>query len=47
MTVMMAPVADRPECAHVLNVAFYLPISIDAQIVGYHLHPQKFVKERE
>jgi hypothetical protein len=41
MTVIVAPVANRPECMHALDVAFDLSARVGGQVVGYHLHPHE------
>jgi nucleotide-binding universal stress UspA family protein len=41
MTVVVVPVAARPECAHALSVAFELADRVKGKVVGYHLHPRK------
>jgi len=41
MSVIMVPVANRPECVHALNVAFGLAVDLGGKVVGYHLHPHK------
>ena len=42
MSVIVVPVANRPECVHALKVAFDLSGSVGGQVVGYHLHPHKY-----
>ena len=41
MSVIVVPVANRPECAHALGVAFDLAERLQAQVAGYHLHPHR------
>ncbi len=46
MTVIVVPVANRPECAHALDVAFNLSARVGGQVVGYHLHPDAQVSKK-
>ena len=39
MRVIFIPVADRPECARALQVAFKLGQQLDANICGCHIRP--------
>lgn len=42
MKVILVPVADRPECARALNVAFDLGNRLDASVVGCHIRPHSY-----
>ncbi len=41
MRVILVPVADRPECAHALKVAFELATRFNADLIGAHIRPQR------
>ena len=41
MRVIFVPVADRPECARALQVAFELGQRIDASVYGCHMRPHR------
>ena len=41
MRVIFVPVADRPECARALQVAFELGRRIDASVYGCHMRPHR------
>lgn len=42
MRVILVPVADRPECARALNVAFDLGKRIGASVSGCHMRPHRY-----
>ena len=42
MRVILVPVADRPECARALNVAFDLGARVDASVSGAHIRPHRY-----
>ena len=42
MRVILVPVADRPECARALNVAFDLGSRMDASVSGAHIRPHRY-----
>lgn len=41
MRVILVPVADRPECAHALEVAFRLATAHGANVTGCHVRPHR------
>ncbi|NNC78401.1 MAG: universal stress protein [Woeseiaceae bacterium] len=42
MRVILVPVADRPECARALDVAFDLGKRVDASVSGCHMRPHRY-----
>ena len=44
MRTVLIPVADRPECAVALSVAFDLADRLSLDVLGYHLRPHKIEK---
>ena len=42
MRVILVPVADRPECARALNVAFEMGSRLDACVSGAHIRPHRY-----
>lgn len=37
MSVILVPVADRPECAHALGIAFHFAQKLEASLIGCHI----------
>jgi nucleotide-binding universal stress UspA family protein len=46
MRVILIPVADRPECALALETAFVLAQTLEANVVGCHVRPQRVETHR-
>lgn len=46
MRTVLIPVADRPECAVALSVAFDLADRLSLDVLGYHLRPHKLEKSK-
>lgn len=46
MRTVLIPVADRPECAVALRVAFELADRLSMDVLGYHLRPHKLEKSK-
>ena len=42
MRVILVPVADRPECARALNVAFDMGARLGASVSGAHIRPHRY-----
>jgi hypothetical protein len=42
MTVIMAPVANRPECVHALNMVFYLSKTLKQKLWAIICTPKNF-----
>lgn len=42
MRVIFVPVADRPECARALDVAFYVGKRLGASVSGCHMRPHRY-----
>ncbi|MEO0345332.1 MAG: universal stress protein [Pseudomonadota bacterium] len=46
MRTVLIPVADRPECAVALSVAFDLADRLSLDVLGYHMRPHKLEKSK-
>ena len=42
MRVILVPVADRPECARALDVAFDIGKRLGASVSGCHMRPHRY-----